>query len=659
MPSRPPHIRNRFVLIGDIALIVVSVLGSFALRLNVEELPFYFPAVVLMSAVALVIKIPVYYFFGLYRRLWIYASTGELRLITVAVTSASVLVSGVMLLLISAGRVLPGMPRSALGIDWLLSLVLIGGSRFALRILAEQSMTARANGKGKRALIIGAGDAGALVVRELQKTAQLNLTPVGFLDDDPAKQNHSIHGVTVIGAVSDLSSAIDLHRVDEVIIAIPSAPGQLVRAINDVCRVKGIPSRTMPGIYELIGGKVSVNRLREVDITDLLRREPVRINDEAVGAALEGKRVLVTGAGGSIGRELCRQIARRDPSELVLLGHGENSIFEILLELNQDYPNLTLSPVIADIRNAERLAQIFEQHQPQVVFHTAAHKHVPLMEVNIVEAVTNNVIGTRNVAQAALSHNVERFVLISTDKAVHPSSIYGATKRLAELIVLDASRQVDTDTSKHVNTETSTHGNTNTQYAVRNNQHAFSVVRFGNVLGSRGSIIPIFKNQIANGGPVTITHPDMYRFFMTIPEAVYLVLQAASMENGGETFVLNMGEPVRILDLAEDLIRLSGLEPQRDIEISYTGIRAGEKLTEELWDEGTPLAKTLHPDIFRLDADASSSDLNLPQAIERLSSLSHTNDTDAIIALLDELIPNSSISESKVKSQTSFLTFDL
>jgi len=650
--SRPPHIRNRFVLIGDIALIIVSVLGSFALRLNVEELPFYFPAVVLFSVVALIIKIPVYFFFGLYRRLWIYASTGELRLITVAVTSASVLVSGVMLLLISAGRVLPGMPRSALGIDWLLSLVLIGGSRFALRILAEQSMSARSSGKSKRAIIIGAGDAGALVVRELQKSSQLNLVPVGFLDDDPAKQKHSIHGVTVIGTVNDLSSAIDLYRVDEVIIAIPSAPGQLVRTINDVCRVKGIPSRTMPGIYELIGGKVSVNRLREVDITDLLRREPVRVNDEAVGAALEGKRVLVTGAGGSIGRELCRQIARRNPSELVLLGHGENSIFEILLELNQDYPNLSLSPVIADIRNAERLAQVFTQHQPQVVFHAAAHKHVPLMEVNIVEAVTNNVIGTRNIVEAALSQNVERFVLISTDKAVRPSSIYGATKRLAEMIVLDAGTKVNTETRTHVHTD-------DTQDEVRSNHHAFSVVRFGNVLGSRGSIIPIFKNQIAGGGPVTITHPDMYRFFMTIPEAVYLVLQAASMENGGETFVLNMGEPVRILDLAEDLIRLSGLEPHRDIEISYTGIRAGEKLTEELWDEGTPLAKTLHPDIFRLDADASSSDLNLPQAIERLSLLSHSDDTDAIIALLDELIPNSSISESKAAGQKPLLTFDL
>jgi len=622
------HIRNRFVLIGDIALIIVSVLGSFALRLDVGELPFYFPAVLLMSVVALLIKLPVYFFFGLYRRLWIYASTGELRLITAAVTSASVISSSVMLVLNLIGYVKPGMPRSALGIDWLLSLVLIGGSRFALRILAEQSMTSRASGKNKRALIIGAGDAGALVVRELQKSSQLNLTPVGFLDDDPAKQKHAIYGVTVIGTVGDLAASIDLHHIDEVIIAIPSAPGQLVRMVNDVCRIKGVISRTMPGIYELIGGKVNVSRLREVDITDLLRREPVRVNDEAVGATLAGKRILVTGAGGSIGRELCRQIARRNPAQLVLLGHGENSIFEIFLELQNDYPDLTLSPVIADIRNPERLAQVFKQHQPEVVFHAAAHKHVPLMEVNIVEAITNNILGTRNVVQVALDHNVERLVLISTDKAVRPSSIYGATKRLAEMIVLDTARST---------------------------KRAFTVVRFGNVLGSRGSIIPIFKNQIVNGGPVTITHPDMYRFFMTIPEAVYLVLQAASMENGGETFVLNMGEPVRILDLAEDLIRLSGLEPHRDVEISYTGIRPGEKLTEELWDEGTPLAKTLHPDIFRLENDASSPSLNLPQAIDLLSALSLSADPEAIAALLDELIPGSSIRETSHLDLTSII----
>ena len=627
MSSRS-HVRNRFVLIGDLALIIVSVLGSFALRLDVSQLPFYFPAALMMCAVSLLVKVPVYFYFGLYRRLWLYASTSELRLITVAVTTASVLTSGIMLVLINIEFLQPGMPRSALGIDWLLSLVLIGGSRFALRILSEQS-NARPHGNAKRVLIIGAGDAGALVVRELQRPSQLNLIPIGFLDDDPAKQNHQIYGVSVIGKVNKLSSILDNQQVDEVIIAIPSAPGNIIRLVNDACRQKGIPSRTMPGIYELIGGKVSVNRLREVDITDLLRREPIRVNDEKVGLTLEGKRVLVTGAGGSIGRELSRQIARRNPAELVLLGHGENSIFEILLELQSNYPSLKLVPVIADIRNAERIDSVFKTHQPQIVFHAAAHKHVSLMEANPVEAITNNVIGTRNLVQAALDHNIERFVLISTDKAVRPSSIYGATKRIAEMIVLDAAR---------------TH------------KRAFTVVRFGNVLGSRGSIIPIFKNQIANGGPVTITHPDMVRFFMTIPEAVYLVLQASSMQNGGEVFVLNMGQPVRILDLAEDLIKLSGLEPNKDIEITFTGIRPGEKLAEELWDEGTPLMQTPHPDIFRLDQDASFLLPNLPQAIEQLSAL--TADRSAINKFIDDLIPGSHISEAQ-SSDLQPLTLDL
>ena len=622
------QLQNRFVLIGDIALIVISVLGSFALRLDVGELPYYFPAVLLMCVVALAIKLPVFYFFGLYRRLWMYASTGELRLITVAVTTASVLASGVMALLIVTGRVLPGMPRSALGIDWLLSLILIGGSRFTLRMFSEQAAMVRPKGKEKRALILGAGDSGALVVRELQRSPQLNLTPIGFLDDDPAKQNQTIHGVNVIGAIDDLASMIDLHHVGEVILAFPSASGRMVRSVNDVCRHKGIPSRTMPGMVELIGGRVSVNRLREVDITDLLRREPVRVNEEAVGASLAGKRVLVTGAGGSIGRELCRQIARRAPAALILLGHGENSIFEILLELKQDYPALLFSPVIADVRDPLRLESIFSELQPQIVFHAAAHKQVPLMEVNIVEAVTNNVLGTHQIVQAALVNEVEKFVLISTDKAVRPTSMYGATKRLAEMIVLSTAQRTG---------------------------RSFTVVRFGNVLGSRGSIIPIFKQQIAGGGPVTITHPDMFRYFMTIPEAVYLVLQAASMGNGGETFVLNMGEPVRILDLAQDLIRLSGLEPYRDIDIAYTGIRPGEKLTEELWDPDTPLLDTRHPDIFRLDTDAPMPAPDLSQAIDSITRLSQTGDIEGIIAHLDELIPGASLRETLQLDLTSIL----
>lgn len=623
--SSSSHTRNRFVLIGDIALIIVSVLGSFALRLDVSELPFYFPAALVMCAVALLVKIPVYYYFGLYRRLWVYASTSELRLITVAVTAASVSTSGVMLLLISFGWIQPGMPRSALGIDWLLSLVLIGGSRFALRILAEQNTPSR-KGKARRALIIGAGDAGALVVRELQKSSQLNLVPVGFLDDDPAKQNHQIYGVSVIGRVNKLGDVLDNQQVDEVIIAIPSAPGRIIRSVNDACRQKGISSRTMPGMYELIGGKVSVNRLREVDITDLLRREPVIIDDHLVGSILGGKRVLVTGAGGSIGREICRQVARWSPAELILLGHGENSIFESLLELNEEMPSLSVHPVIADVRDASRIEEMFKLHQPQVVFHAAAHKHVPLMEANVEEAVTNNVLGTRNVVESANRCGVERLVLISTDKAVRPVSIMGATKRLAEMIVLDIAQRT---------------------------KRAYSVVRFGNVLGSRGSVVPLFKNQIARGGPVTVTHPEMHRYFMTIPEAVHLVLQAASMGQGGEVFMLNMGQQVRILDLAEDLIKLSGLEPYRDIDIAFTGIRPGEKLREDLWEEGMQFEPTQHAEIFRAAEEEKVDGEALGRVIEELTQFALHSETDDLIRALNDFLPSSSIRSTPPPDMTS------
>ena len=622
-----PYLRNRYVLIGDLALILVSVMGSFALRLDVGQLPFYFPAMLIMCGAAVLIKVPTYYFFGLYRRIWIYASTHELRLITAAVTTASVLTSGFMLILISTGHVIPGMPRSALGIDWLLSLVLIGGSRFALRILAEQSASPR-NGKTHRALIVGAGDAGALVVRELQRSSQLNLIPVGFLDDDPSKQMQEIYGVPVIGFIDSLAEALENQNISEVIFAIPSAPGKVVRFVNDICRLKGIPSRTMPGIYELIGGKVSVSRLREVDITDLLRREPTGINEELIGGVLSGRRILVTGAGGSIGRELSRQIARWNPAKLVILGHGENSIFETLLELKEDYPTLSFDTVIADVKDRARIQAVFQEHQIQVVFHAAAHKHVPLMQANVEEAVLNNVFGTRNIVETAIEFNAERLVLISTDKAVHPANVYGATKRLAEMVVLDAAHR--------------TH-------------RAFSVVRFGNVLGSRGSVVPLFKRQIANGGPVLITHPDMERYFMTIPEAVHLVLQAASMGQGGEAFLLDMGEQIRILDLAEDLIRLSGLEPGRDIEIEFTGIRPGEKLREELWEKDKRYEKTAHPNIMRSDHEDTLNTRDLEDTFSRLESLTTQGNADEIISLLDAVIPGSSISETPAPDLTSII----
>jgi len=614
-----PNVRNRYLLLLDLVLIVAAVFGAMALRFELGPLFYYYlPFAYWMLGVSLVIKPLFFYLFGMYRRMWVYASIRELRLVAVGVTASSVVVA-VILVIFTSQKLFIGFPRSVLIIDWLLSIIFIGGIRFLLRLLAENVKSFNSpssNGEVKRALIIGAGDAGALVVRELQKNPDLNMTPVGFLDDNPAKMSQQIHGIQVLGNVNDISKVVENKRVDEVIIAIPSAAGKVIRTIADICRLKGIPFRTMPGIYELIGGKVSINRLREVDITDLLRRQPTHMKEELVGEILTGKMVMVTGAGGSIGRELCRQISRWNPAGLILLGHGENSIFETLLEIQESFPSLPLTPVIVDVRDIHRLQMAFEKHKPEVVFHAAAHKHVPLMEMNVAEAVNNNVLGTRNVVQICEKLGIDKLIMISTDKAIRPANIMGATKRFSEMIVLDA--------AKH-------------------SGHAYSVVRFGNVLGSRGSVVPLFKHQIARGGPVTITHPDMKRYFMTIPEAVYLVLQAAAMGKGGETYVLNMGQQVRILDLAEDLIRLSGLEPGKDIEIAYTGIRPGEKLSEDLWEEGKQFNPTLHPDIFQLEDNTNLTGVELKKTIDRLLLLSEEGDSTGIVQLADETIPGSSL----------------
>jgi FlaA1/EpsC-like NDP-sugar epimerase len=623
-------IRNKLILfLIDLFLIVVAALGSFALRTDLGPLfNFYLEQAMWLVLISLLIKPAVFYVMGMYRRMWMYASIQELKLITVAVTTASVLVSVVIVILRASER-LPYFPRSTLPIDWLLTLVLVGGLRFSLRILSESQLNSSNSAtKARRVLIVGAGDAGALVVREMQKSAQLRLLPVCFLDDNQDKQKQQIYGVPVDGKLSDLARIVTAKRIDEVIIAIPSAPGRVIRQVTEVCRSRRIPFRTMPGIYELIGGKVNVNRLREVEIADLLRRAPVHIDEAQIGTSLGGKRVLVTGAGGSIGSELCRQIARWGPSSLILLGHGENSIFETLLELEENYPSLPMHPVIADIRDLDRLSVVFENLRPEVVFHTAAHKHVPLMEVNIEDAITNNVLGTRNLVDTALNFAVEHMVLISTDKAIRPSSVYGATKRLAEMMVLDAAHRSGLP---------------------------FSVVRFGNVLGSRGSVVPRWKRQIANGGPVTVTHPEMERYFMTIPEAVHLVLQASAMGQGGDVFVLNMGEQVRILDLVEDLIRLSGLEPGRDIEIIYTGIRPGEKLSEELWDKWARYQSTAHPDIVLLADEDLLTGAALERTVDDLIHLGQEGDTTAILRILDECIPGSAVRSTPPPEITSLI----
>lgn len=625
------RVRNRYLFLLDVLLTALSVLLSYALRLElVSAFTFYLPAVLWLMLLAVVVKPAVYYTFGLYRRMWIYASTAELRVLGAAVSLASLLFSLLTLLFYDGlGWIQPGISRSALVIDWLLSLAFIGGVRLALRMLADERKSVQARrGKNRRVLVVGAGDAGALVVREMHRNPQLHLQPVAFLDDDPLKQRQQIHGVPVVGKLTDLPAALVEQAIDEVIISIPSAPGRIVRQVAEACRQSDIPFRTMPGLYELLGGKVSVSRLRQVNIDDLLRRQPTPTDDSRLGRHLSGKRVLVTGAGGSIGRELCRQILRWGPAELVLLGHGENSIFEALLELREDYSHIPLYPVIADIRDSVRLDAVFDRHRPDVVFHAAAHKHVPLMEANVEEAVANNVLGTHRLVETALRYDVQRLVLISTDKAVHPANVYGATKRFSEMIVLDAARR---------------------------SGRAFSVVRFGNVLGSRGSVVPIFKQQIAAGGPVKITHPDMTRYFMTIPEAVHLVLHAAVMGQGGEAFLLNMGEQVRIVDLAEDLIRLSGLEPGRDIEIVFTGIRPGEKLREELWEDNKTYEPTTHPDIFRSRGEETLPSGQLAATLDALDALIQTSRADDIVSLLDETIPGAAIRETPPPDLTTVL----
>ncbi|MES0359941.1 MAG: nucleoside-diphosphate sugar epimerase/dehydratase [Anaerolineales bacterium] len=613
-PFRHP---NRLLFIGDLILIVASVFGSFALRLELGPLYlFYLPQAFTMIVVALLVKPLVYYSFGLYGRVWAYASTRELRIITAAVSIASAIVALVIVLLTFL-QYYQGFPRSVLAIDWLLSLLAVGGLRFAMRLLAEsRSGGVGVQGRSRRILIVGAGDAGALVVREMQKNPQLNLSPVCFIDDDPTKQKQRIHDIPVEGTLEDLGRVVDIWYIQEVIIAIPSAPGGVVRQVIDICREKEVPFRTMPGIYELIGGKINVGRLREVEITDLLRRAPVQIDTTLIGSNLSGKRVLITGAGGSIGRELCRQISRWGPESLILLGHGENTIFETSIELERSFPTLPLHPVVADIRSLDRLANVIDNFNPQLIFHAAAHKHVPLMEINVEEAVTNNVIGTRNLVEIALNNDIDRLVLISTDKAIRPSSVMGATKRLAELLVLEAAHR---------------------------SGKAYSVVRFGNVLGSRGSVIPLFKRQIASGGPITITHPDMERYFMTIPEAVHLVLQAAAMGHGGEVFVLRMGEQVRIMQLADDLIRLSGLEPEKDIDIVFTGIRPGEKLSEELWDQWAQFEPTSHADIVQLVDEDLLDGQELRNTVNELAFLASEGEVDSIVRIIDETIPGAAV----------------
>ncbi len=554
--------------------------------------------------------------FKLYRRIWRYLSIGDLFLIAEVVTGG-IFVS-VLYLNWMKGI---AFPRTIIALTWFLSLALVGGSRLVWRIYCERK---GGSIKGEeRILIVGAGDSGEVISREIIRRPDLGKL-VGFVDDDKEKIGKRIHNIKVLGGIEGINNILEKEQVNTVIIAIPTASGKEIRRIIDNIKNKEVKIKILPGLYELVDGKVSVSRIREVRIEDLLGREPVELNLEEISGYLKDKRVMVTGGGGSIGGELARQICRFGPKELILLDHSENGLFHINLELEGKWPGVEIVLVVADIRDREKMDKIFKKYMPEVVFHAAAHKHVPMMEYHPDEAIMNNIIGTKNVAELADNCGAERFVFISTDKAINPTSVMGASKRVAEMMVKDlGSRKVGVEEESE-------------------NKTKFVAVRFGNVLESNGSVVPMFKKQIAEGGPVTVTSSEVKRYFMTLPEASQLVIQAGALGRGGEVFVLDMGEPIKVLDLARELIRLSGFVLDEDIEIAFVGLRPGEKLFEEILTEkerSRALEDSGHEKIFIAQVEEVDGG-KLEKDIGELEVLAKEMDMEGIIRKLQEMVPS-------------------
>ncbi|WP_425806316.1 polysaccharide biosynthesis protein [Desulfitobacterium sp. Sab5] len=598
--------RTLMLLAIDAVLVNLAVFLSFYIKFEGNIPPEYSLTLTHSAWVAALTYLVVFYVFGLYKRLWQYASTGELLLILFAVTVGT---AGTVTLVYFLAPM--RFPHSVAALLWFTTLFFVGGSRFMWRILQENLFTPHVPGSQKQVLIVGAGDAGVVAVRELKNRNYHEGRPVGFIDDDPQKQRLQLMGIPVLGTHKDIPRVVNNHNIDEVVIAMPSASGDVIREIVQITEKSGVDLKILPGVFDLLSGKIDTKGIREVQVEDLLGREQVVVDLEEVASYLSGETVFVTGGGGSIGSEICRQVMKFNPGKLVILGHGENTVFDIEQELRTEHPGIDLATEIVDIKDRDKIQLIFERYRPGVVFHAAAHKHVPLMEKNPEEALKNNIVGSYNLAEAADAVHVKTFVLISTDKAVNPTSVMGATKRVTEMIIQTMDKRSKTK---------------------------FVAVRFGNVLGSRGSVIPTFKKQIAKGGPVTVTHPEMVRFFMTIPEASQLVIQAGAMAQGGEIFILDMGKPVKILDLARDLIRLSGFEPDVDIPIKFTGMRPGEKLYEELLtaEEGTTATK--HKRIFVAKPH--------PVEPEKLEDIIHTVrergtylSKDEVVQLLQKVIP--------------------
>lgn len=603
------YVRVGLLLIVDIAAIMLSTF--FALWIRYEFKFSEIDKVFLESAwrylgINIICTIAIFYVFHLYKSLWKYASVNEMVNITLAV-----IISGILNVVGMKVFNYP-IPRSYSVLYILLLLFMMIGIRFCYRFLrfVKGECIIKSQKDGANVMVIGAGDAGAAIVKELRLHRQLKRKVCCMIDDDPAKQGKYVQGCLVVGGKKDIISAVKKYDVVKIIIAMPSAPKTVIKEIVEICQHTDCKIRILPGMYQLINGEVSVSQLRDVEIGDLLGREQIKVNLDEILEYVQNKVVLVTGGGGSIGSEICRQLAGHDVKQLIIVDIYENNIYEIQQELKRKYPNLDLVALIASVRNTHRINEIMEEYRPQVVYHAAAHKHVPLMEDSPNEAIKNNVFGTYKTASAAGKHGVERFVLISTDKAVNPTNIMGASKRMCEMIVQTLDKFYPTE---------------------------FVAVRFGNVLGSNGSVIPLFKKQIAEGGPVTVTHPDIIRYFMTIPEAVSLVLQAGAYAKGGEIFVLDMGEPVKIADLAKNLIRLSGFKVGEDIEIKYTGLRPGEKLYEELLMDEEGLQATDN-NLIHIGKPIDMDEALFMRQLKELKAAAE-KDSDVIRQMVKEIVP--------------------
>jgi len=598
-------------VVVDAGLVAAAWFLAFSLRFD-RGIPVFYETLFQRTILIVVaIKVVVFVLFGFYNHWWRYVSTRDMWRLVRGVTVAS-LVADVTVYLASPVHHLR-LPRSIAVMDWLLTLALVAGARLLVRTIVERPAPGGLVARGKEVLVVGAGDAAQLIVREMLKSPALGYTPIGLVDDDPRKKNVRLHGVRVLGTTQELPHLLRESRPDEVLIAIPSASGEARQRIVDATREARIPVKTLPGIHELISGDHDLAaQIRPVQVEDVLGREPVEVDLEAVASYLAGQTVLVTGAGGSIGSELCRQISRLGAARLVLVDQSEPALFEIERELVDERGFPPAIPVLADVKNRTKMRQLFERYQPKVVFHAAAYKHVPLMEANPIESVRNNVLGTKVVAEVAVEFGAERFVLISTDKALNPRAVYGQCKALCEWIVETFGHRPDIATR-------------------------FVAVRFGNVLGSSGSVISIFRRQIQRGGPVTVTDRRMTRYFMTTPEAVALVVQAGGIGGRGEVFVLDMGDPVPIVDLARNMIRLSGKEPERDIAIDFIGVRPGEKLHEELVGEHETATPTSHPKIMKVTRPAVDAGW-LDEQLGVLERLVEEGDTLELVSVLTSMM---------------------